>query len=194
MRPGNTVCVEHRAPADLGPVVILGVNPEHRDDGRTVFARDLRGQLHGGQRLEQREQRPAEQTRLLPGDDDDRAGIGEPFSGGARGRGRAAPLLLGGDYSRQVARRRWHTVRATRVAPRNGLRPRIRLRGIAGEIGRDPVERECVVGGEPSNPGEAANVDRQSGRCCARSVVSECTGGYSRRGVQILSSYDHHHS
>src|SRR3954471_23057625 len=94
--------VEHRTRADLVPVVILGVNPENGHGGYTVVARDLVGKLQCRQRLEQREHRAAEQTRLLPGDDRDGALVGE-LSRGVLGPGRgAAALLLGSDHAGNV--------------------------------------------------------------------------------------------
>ena len=105
---GVHLCVEHRTAADLGPVVILSVNPEHRDHGRTVLARDLCGQLHRRQRLEQREQRATEKPRLLSGDDDDSPWIGEPLGGRSRCGGRLAP--------RSAVRRSHVQDRSARVA------------------------------------------------------------------------------
>ena len=98
--------------------MILGVDPEHRNDGHAVLARHLLGELHRRQGLEEREERPAEKAGLLPGDDDDGLRIGE--AGGRRsrfGRG-AAALLLRGQHPRQLRGR-------TRmgVAARNRLGP-----------------------------------------------------------------------
>ena len=70
---GVEVVVEDRARADLVPVVILGVDPEDGDGRHAVVARHLLGELERGERLEQREQRAAEQSGLLAGDDRDRA-------------------------------------------------------------------------------------------------------------------------
>ena len=59
-----------------------------------MIARDLLGELERGQRLEQREQRTAEEPGLLAGDDGDRAAVGEQPRRLARARRRAAALLL----------------------------------------------------------------------------------------------------
>ena len=88
--------VEHRTRPDFLPVVILGVDPEDRNGGYVVIARHLIGQLDRGQRLEQREERTAEEPGLLSGDDGDRARVGEQPRGVAGLRRRAATLLLPG--------------------------------------------------------------------------------------------------
>jgi hypothetical protein len=134
--------------------VILGVDPEHWHDGHAVVAAHRRGELHRSDRLEQREQRTAEEARLLSGDDDDRARIGEAGGGRARRRWRAAPFLLVREHARDLGRR-------TRVgvAARDRIGPGLAFGGVAREIRPHAIEREGVVGGETSNPGEAANVD-----------------------------------
>jgi hypothetical protein len=47
--------VQHRTTADLRPVVILGVNPEHRHHLHAVRALDLMSKFHGGDRFQQSE-------------------------------------------------------------------------------------------------------------------------------------------
>lgn len=63
--------IEHRTPADFWPVVILRVDPEHRDNRHLMLDFDLPRQLHRGGGLEQREERSSEQARLLTGDHHD---------------------------------------------------------------------------------------------------------------------------
>ncbi len=75
--------------------MILGVDPEHRDDFRLLLARGGPGELDGGDGLEQGEQRAAERSRLLACQDGDGVRVGELAGGIARRRGRAAALLLG---------------------------------------------------------------------------------------------------
>ncbi len=151
--------VEHRTPAHFVPVVILGVDPEHRHDGHAVVAAHRRGEFHGGDRFEQREQRSAEEPGLLAGDDDNGPRIGEPCGGGSRCRWRPAPLLLSGEHARDLGRRT-----GVGVAARDRLSPGLAFRGVAGEVRPHAIEREGVVGGQASNPGEAANVDGQRRR------------------------------
>ena len=74
--------VEHLTGPDLVPIVILGVDPEHGDARHPMLARDARRELKRGERLEQRERRPAEQSGLLAGDDGDRLRVGERLRGG----------------------------------------------------------------------------------------------------------------
>ena len=74
--------------------MVLGVDPEDGDDRHVMVAGHEVGELQRGERLEQREQRAAKQSRLLAGDDGDGAGIGELPRGldgpGRRTRGAAA--------------------------------------------------------------------------------------------------------
>ena len=149
--------------------MILGVDPEHGDHGDAVLARHLLRQLHRRQRFQKREQRSAEETGLLAGDDDDGLGIGEACSGFTCRRRGAAALLLGRDNARQL--RRGADVR---LAPLNRIGPGIGTCGIAREVRRDLLEAERVVGGEPSNPWESPDIDsqrRHAGRLCGLEVV-----------------------
>ena len=59
------VGIEDAARLDLVPVVILGVDPEHRDRRHAVLGAHLLGEANRGQRLQQREEWSAEETRLL---------------------------------------------------------------------------------------------------------------------------------
>ena len=153
--------VEHRTAADFGPVVILGVDPEHRHHGaRRARGSPARASFIAVMRLEQREQRSAEEPGLLAGDDDDGARIGE-----ARGRGSRCRLARRGAPAGPRARARSRPAsRCARGGARSRQPRRSRSRGVAGEVRPHAIERERVVGGEASNPGEAANVDGQRRR------------------------------
>ena len=61
--------IEHAARLDLVPVVIFGIDPEHRDRRHAVLGSHLLGQPNRGERFQQREEWSAEETGLLPGDD-----------------------------------------------------------------------------------------------------------------------------
>ena len=150
--------VEDRARPDLVPVVIFRVDPEDRDRGHAVLARDLLGELERRQRLEQRVERPAEEPGLLAGDDGDRRGRRalRRFDGARRGA--AAPLLRGddrGDVRRAAGRA---PARADRVRPGGAVGR------IAGKKRRDRGKVVRVVGGEAPDPGKPADVDRDSQR------------------------------
>ena len=93
-RAALQLVVEHRDGRDFVPVVILGFDPEHGDRRHAVFLRDPRGELRGRQSFVEREQRTAEQSGLLAGDDRDGIRIGEARRGLASGRRRVAPLEL----------------------------------------------------------------------------------------------------
>ena len=72
-RARRQLLVEHRTRSDFVPVVIFGVDPEDGDGRHLVIARHLFGELQRGERLEQREQRSAEEARLLAGDESRRS-------------------------------------------------------------------------------------------------------------------------
>ena len=99
--------VEHRTPGDLVPVVILGVDPEHRHRGDAVRRLDRARQLDGGQGLEQREDGAAEGAGLLAGGDRPRR-ADRP---GAR-RWRAPARAIAGPPAGRRGRRRWPPGRA----------------------------------------------------------------------------------
>src|SRR4029079_8208335 len=111
--------------------------------------------LQRGDRLQQRVHRPAEDARLLPGHHRDGVGVGQPRRGGARGRRRAAVLLLRAqhlDQARAIARL---LLRAC-----HGLAPRVRLERGAGVEPFDLLEVVGVVAGQRTDPREAAHVHR----------------------------------
>jgi len=119
-----------------------------------VIARHLIGELQRRQRLEQREDRAAEQSGLLAGDDRDGASIGEEFSRVARTRRRLAALLLPGDDARDLLTPALVALRAgNRVGPG----------GAVGRIAReergDGRKIVGVVGRQPANPRKATDVD-----------------------------------
>jgi hypothetical protein len=90
--------IEDGTRPDLLPVVIFGVDPEHRDRRNVVIARDLLGQFDRRHRLQQREQRSAEQPGLLAGDDRDRASIRKQAARGDGVRRRTTSRLLAPDH------------------------------------------------------------------------------------------------
>ena len=163
--PRRQVGVEHRTAVHLGPVVIFGVDPEHRHDRDAVIARHLRGELHRRQRLQQREQRSAERARLLPGDHDARGGVGQPGGGVARRAWRAAAFLLRGDHARDLG-----GLARVRLRAGDGVGPGGRQRRVAGEERRDLLVRKRVVRRQTPNPGECANVHRERRCGCRRDV------------------------
>jgi hypothetical protein len=57
--------------------VIFGIDPEHGDSRHAMLGAHLFGKTNRRDRLQQREQRPAEETSLLSGDDGDRLRIDE---------------------------------------------------------------------------------------------------------------------
>ena len=62
------VRIEHAARLDLVPVVIFGVDPEHRDRRHAVLGWYLLGESKRGQRFQEREEWSAEETGLLTRD------------------------------------------------------------------------------------------------------------------------------
>ena len=135
--------------------MIFRLDPEHRDGRHVVLARDLFGELDRGQRLQQREQRAAEETRLLAGDDRHGAGVRQLTARVDRARRRlAAPLLRGDHRGDRVPPARM------RLRPRDRARPVLTVRRVAGEERRHGAEIVRVIGGELADPGEAPHVDR----------------------------------
>src|SRR5581483_2053526 len=128
---------------DLVPIVVLRLDPEDRDDPHSVIPGRLLGEPERGQRLEEREQRPAEQTRLLAREDGDGVGRGELGGGGLRRGGRAAAALLSGENRGDLRP-------PARVLARagDGGSPVRGLRRIASEERRDGAEVVRVVGRE----------------------------------------------
>ena len=155
---GVSSLVEHRTRSHFLPVVILGVDPEDRDRRHLVVARDLLGELERRERLEQREQRAAEEARLLAGDDGDGAAVGEQARRLARARRApvAAPAELAMTAAISVA------AAIVRLRARDRVRPRGAIGRIAGKKRRDRSEVVGVVGGEPPDPRKAPNVDRDA--------------------------------
>ena len=125
--------VQHRHRRDFVPVVILRFDPEHRDSRNRVLLRHSRGELDGSQRLVEREQRAAEQSGLLSGDDGDRLRIGEARGGVARCRGRVAALEL----SRSACALSSAAAPRMLLCARDRGRPRRRRRRIAGKKWRE---------------------------------------------------------
>ena len=132
---GVNSLVEDGTRPDFFPVVILGVNPEDGDGGDVVIARHLLGKLERGERLEEREQRSAEESRLLTGENGDRSLIGEQPRRFAGARRRLTPLLLSGDDGGDVV-----AAAVVRLRSRDRVRPRRPIGRIAGEERRDGAE------------------------------------------------------
>ena len=147
------------ATGDLGPVVVLGVDPEDRDHRHALLPADARGQPEGGDGLEQCVKRAAEQAGLLTGHDSHGGRIGQALGGGSCSVRCIAPCLLGGDDRGQFGTR--PRVRALR---RHLGRPRLRLRRIAGEERGDLRVVERVVERQRPHPGEASNIHGQPER------------------------------
>ena len=112
--------------------MILAVDPEDGDGRHVVLVAHALGEADRGDRLQQREERSAEEAGLLPGDDGDRSRVAQLLGGGEGGRRRAATALLRGDDVGDARRasRGWRCARA--IASRQA----VRIRGIAGEEAR----------------------------------------------------------
>ena len=152
-------CIEDRTRTDLVPVVILGVNPEDGDCRHSVFAPDALGEFERRQRLEQGEEGPSEQTRLLTREDRHGLVLGQ-CSGRAESGGRSPPaLLLGGQDCRNFV-----PTPRLRLRPADGVYPGRRLCGVARKKGFDRSKVVRVVGRKPTDPGELSYVYRYGGR------------------------------
>ena len=124
-----------------------------------MLGRHPLGQANRRDRLQQREERAAEESRLLAGDDRDAQRIAQPRGRGERIRRRAAPALL-----RQRIVGDALAVARMALRARDGVAPRRRIRGIAGEELRHARVVERVVGGEPLDPRKPANLDGKARR------------------------------
>ena len=94
-RCGLEFSIEDGARAHLFPVVILGIDPEHRDRTDALVGRHTAGELDRGDGLEQREQRTAKGASLLTGDDGDRLRVAQSRGSVARGCRRTAAYPAG---------------------------------------------------------------------------------------------------
>ena len=115
--------------------MILRLDPEHRDGGNAVLLPDTLGELQRGERFVQCEQRPAEETSLLTGDDGDRLFIGDERRRMARRRRRSTSLEL-----RVENRRELRPLARMFLRARDRVGPRRRGRGVAGEKRRERRE------------------------------------------------------
>ena len=147
--------VEHRAASDLVPIVVFRLDPEDRDGRHMVLPRHLFGQLERGQGLQQREERTAEQTCLLAGDDRHGAGVGQ-----CAARRSPAPAPRGAAAGRDHRAISSPPARM-RLRTRDRAGPVGALRRVAGEERRDGAEMVGVIGGEPTAPRKASDVDRE---------------------------------
>jgi len=109
------VGIEDRHRRDFVPIVIFRLDPEDGNRHDLVFPGNVCGEFCGGQRLVEREQRAAEQSRLLSRDNRDGTGIGESRSGIARGLWRVPAFEL-----------------SRKNAAELGALPRMLLRGVDG--------------------------------------------------------------
>ena len=115
-RQRRTVRARHVTRGDLRKIVILGLQPEDRDDGLARFRRQGSRDADGGGRLVDGEQRSQEEADLLPGDHGGGAAPQRREMRVARGAGREARVLRGervGDGRRERAHGAQH--RATPV-------------------------------------------------------------------------------
>ena len=87
--------VDHRGRPDLGEIVIVRGHPEHGHHRPAAPRLELPGHHHGAERFPQHEERTAEETRLLSGDDRGRARRRQPRRA-LRGFLRSPGLLLAG--------------------------------------------------------------------------------------------------
>ena len=118
-RPAPASASSTPARLDLVPVVILGVDPEDGDRRHAVLLPHALGQPDRGDRLQQREERAAEEAGLLAGDDGDGLRIAQLRGGGDALRRGAATALLRRDDDRPrrraaadaAARARWRRAR-----------------------------------------------------------------------------------
>ena len=148
--------VEHGAAADLVPIVIFRLDPEDRDGRHVVLSRDLVGQLDRRERLHQREQRAAEETGLLAGDDRHGAGVRQLTAGVERARRRLAAPLLRRDHRGDLVPPAW-----MRLRPRDRAGPVLTVRRVAGEERGDGAEIVGVIADQFAAPREAPHVDRE---------------------------------
>jgi hypothetical protein len=149
------VGVENVAGTDLVPVVILRIDPEHRHGRHAVLGCDAGGELDRRDGFEQREERTAEESGLLAGDDGDGARIAQARRGLFGGFGRSAGAEL--RHSRAG-----HLIALPRMSlcPRDCGAPRLRRGRASGEERLDAWKVPGVLAREPPDPREPPHVDR----------------------------------
>jgi hypothetical protein len=181
--PQGQVAIEHCRALHLVPVVILSVDPEHRDSRHLLLAAEAFRQPDRVQRLEQREQRSAKQPRLLPGDDRHRVPVAE--LGGSRPRFRrgVAALLL---RLQQVGDRVARALVALR--PLDGVAPCRRVSGVAGEeLGQRRIVVR-VVHRQAVDPGESPDVDGKARGRAGQSRLREHRRLLSQSGTATVKA------
>ncbi len=160
---------------DLVQVVVLGIHPEDRDGWDAVACLDESGQPDGGDRLEQRIERSAKESGLLPGHNRHRLRVRQACRcprGLYRG---VSGSLLRGDDSRDGV---WS---GRRLASRDGRAPGVIVLRVASEKRGEGAEVRGVVRGQALDAGKAADVDGNG--------VGERRGGRIRRhGAALLQS------
>ena len=126
--------------------------------GTPCSARTCSARRIVGERFQQREERSAEEPRLLTGDEGD--GLRIPESCGCRGRGFRSPAaaLLSlheiGDRS---------MLTGVTLSSSDGVTPGRRIVGIAGKEVGDARMIEDVISGETPNPRKSADIDGKPG-------------------------------
>ena len=122
---GVELAVEHRAAAHLGPVVILGVDPEHRHDGHAVLAlTPARASFIAVSALSSVKSGPPNSPACWPVMMTTVRGSARRAAAARAAGGRAAPLLLRGEHARD--RRRGDAARAPAAARSRRPTPRAR--------------------------------------------------------------------
>lgn len=155
-RAARGIRVEHRGRPHLVPVVILRVDPEDRHRAHAVLPLDAGSEPDRGDRLEQREERAAEEPRLLARHNRDGARVGERGCRLDR-LGRRAPAGL------LRAQHRRHRLARPGVLPRrrNGAGPGAGVGRVAREERRERGGIHGVVDREAPQPRKAAGVHGQ---------------------------------
>ena len=156
-RPRRQFAVEHGTRTHFLPVVILRVDPEDRDRRHLMVARDLFGQFQRRQRFQQREQRSAEESRLLTRHDRHGSSIGEQARRLSRAQRRLTTFLLSSQDRSDL-----RSAAIVGLGPRDRFGPCSSIGGIAGKKRRNGSKIVRVVGGQTADPREPPNVDRNA--------------------------------
>ena len=147
----HPVAGEEGRPGDLGEVVVLGGDPEHRHRRRRRGL-DRRGPVDGCGHLAERQERPAVEPRLLAGDHHPRLGIRQ-----ARRQLPGGGMAVGGVRGRQ---------RPRQLA---AVDPRRRVRQLAGVEEADRRQQVAVAtleegGGQGRQPRAGEEIELEEGR------------------------------
>jgi hypothetical protein len=146
--------IEDAARLHLVPVVILGVDPENGDGDDAMLLFDAFSETDRRHRLQQREERSPKESGLLTRQDGDRSIVSKLTCCGDRfGRRASSALLRQQEVGNCLPLSRISLCSHDGVAPGRGVG---RVAGIELSHARE-VER--VIGGQPSDPRKAADVD-----------------------------------